>query len=396
MSKTADVVIIGGGVIGTSIAYYLARKNIRAILVEKGSPGSGTTSASSGTVALQTKTLGTKLELARESFALFHQLTEETEMDFEFECGGSLMVALTQEENILMTERANKLERAGVPVEILDSRAARDLQPGLTAHNAGGVFCPSDCSINPLLLVGAYQKAAKKLGSEFLYYTEVTDIEVKNGTVKRIMTKTGRIDTPIVVNAAGVWSKAISKMADTLLPIVPRKGEILVTEATDPLLKGELLSASYLLSKKAPEISVNDWIAEDLPKTTIQVGIAANQTRRGNLLIGSTREFVGFDTRSSLPGIRELVRQIITLMPATAELNIIRTYSGLRPSTPDGLPIVEKSIDVSGLFTAAGHEGDGIALSPITGMLMAGLITGEEAQNPLLPKLSAARFTSLN
>ncbi len=395
MSKTADVVIIGGGVTGTSIAYYLSRKNIRAILVEKGSPGSGTTSASSGTVALQTKTLGTKLELARESFVLFHQLTEEIEMDFEFECCGSLMVALTQEENILMIERANKLESAGVPVEILDSRAARDLQPGLTDHNVGGVFCSSDCSINPLLLVGAYQKAAKKLGSEFLYYTEVTDIEVKKGAVKRIMTTNGQIDTPIVVNAAGVWSKAISKMADTPLPIAPRKGEILVTEATDPLLKGELLSASYLLSKKVPEISVNDWIAEDFPKTTLQVGIAANQTRRGNLLIGSTREFVGFDTRSSLPGIRELVRQMITLLPVTAELNVIRTYSGLRPSTPDGLPIVEKSVDVSGLFTAAGHEGDGIALSPITGMLMADLITGEEA-HPLLSKLSAARFTSLN
>ncbi len=392
MKTTADAVVIGGGVVGSAIAYYLARRGIRPVLVERGAPGAGTSSAAGGAVALLTKTPGTKLEMALRSLSLYDEIVRQFEIDFEFHVNGSIMVAQTEEQLESLTHRAEKLRLSGPTIEILDTSATRDYMPALNENVVGAAISEADASLNPLLLVGAYQHEARKLGAETLLYTEVIAIETQGGRVRDVVTSQGRIATATVVNASGVWAKEIASMVGVELPIVPRKGEIVVTQAAPPVLKGELFSASYLISKETPGVSLADWLAGHVPRGQLQVGIAANQTQRGNILIGSTRQFAGFDTRSTFRGLQALVRQMVELVPHVAEMHLIRAYAGLRPSTPDGLPIIEASPGVSGFFVAAGHEGDGIALSPVTGEMIAGLVAGDEG-HLRLAQLDSARFS---
>lgn len=391
MGETADVVVIGGGVVGTAVTYFLSMENVNVLLLERASLGAGTSSASSGAVALQTKTLGAKLSLAQQSLKLYHEINEIFDIDFEFDNDGSLMVASTEQELGALRKKVEKLQHAGVDVEMIPPKEAREYVPELTEDVVGASYCSEDCSVNPLLLVGAYQRAAVAQGARILTYTQVTDIVTRNGAIEGVATDRGHIATEVVVNATGPSAPILAKMVGVALPIVPRKGEIVVTEATRPLLRGELFSAGYLTSKATPPASLADWMAGDIQDTTLQVGVALNQTRRGNLLMGSTREFAGYDTRSTYRGMRALIQQTSTVLPIIRDLHVIRAYAGLRPSTPDGLPIVERTPDVPGFIVAAGHEGDGIALSPITGKLVAELVVGD-AHRESLAALSSARF----
>jgi sarcosine oxidase subunit beta len=162
------------------------------------------------------------------------------------------------------------------------------------------------------------------------------------------------------------------------LPIVPRRGQILVTEPAPPLWDGLILSADYLLSKKMPTAGANS-------ASKMLSGVVTNQVKRGNCLIGSTRCFAGFDIRNTYEGIQALVRNSVRLIPLLAGLHIIRSYAGLRPATPDGLPIIEGSAELPGFITAAGHEGDAVCLGPMTGKLLAELVTGEIGAQVLAP-----------
>jgi len=143
------------------------------------------------------------------------------------------------------------------------------------------------------------------------------------------------------------------------------------------------------MSKKMPS-SNGEGGEEDLP-----AGVVSYQTKRGNFMVGSTREFVGYDHQVNQQGLRKLMRDTVRLLPITRHLHVIRTYAGLRPAAPDGLPILERSAKIPNFYIAAGHEGDGIALSPITGVKMAQLITGEIDESLLAP-FSSRRFSGKN
>jgi len=144
------------------------------------------------------------------------------------------------------------------------------------------------------------------------------------------------------------------------IPIRPRRGQIVVTEAYAPLLQRGLLSAKYIAAKYNPALA-----------ETGELGLSIEQTKSGGFLLGSTREFVGFDRRTTWSAMRRIAVQTSRILPALRDFRVIRTFAGLRPSSPDGLPILGPVPNVEGLFLAAGHEGDGIALSPITGQIIA-------------------------
>jgi sarcosine oxidase subunit beta len=149
-------------------------------------------------------------------------------------------------------------------------------------------------------------------------------------------------------------------MAGVAIPIRPRRGQLLVTEAYAPLLQCGLLSARYIAAKYNPAFA-----------ETEELGISIEQTKSGGFLLGSTREFVGFDRRITWSALQRIAAQTSRILPALRGFRIIRTFAGLRPSTPDGLPILGPVPNVEGLFMATGHEGDGVALSPITGQVLA-------------------------
>lgn len=390
MAASAEVVVVGAGVVGTAITYFLAREGVRVCLLERGDIASGTSSACGHAVALQTKVPGPKLELARQSLALFHRLAEELETDIEFERCGSTIVAETEAEVSFLQAKVAKLQAAGVPVEFVDSQALRSLHPALSPHLLAASYCPEDVTLNPMSLALGFVRAARRLGAEVRTFTEVVGIELQNpssgtapGRIAAVVTRQGRVLTDTVVNAAGVWSPVLARMVGLELPIAPRKGELFVTEPVPPLWRGLLVSARYLLSKALPAKGENNG--------GMKAGVVAGRTRRGNLLVGSTREFVGYDRRSTYRAIQELVRQVTALVPALERVHVLRFYAGLRPTTPDGLPLLGRSPGCPGFIIAAGHEGDGIALAPVTGRYIADLITGQIDDEALAP-FALSRF----
>lgn len=381
----AEAVVIGGGVIGTSIAYQLAKRGIETALFEKSGLGSGTSSSCVMGIHLQTKTPGAKLAFAQQSLAIYRILEDELVCDLEFVNEGAMIVAETPEEAQYIEKKVADLRACGLEVYYLNGEEARQRQPALDRHIVGSSYCPDDSSVDPLRLVPALGAAAERLGARVYTYCPVIGLEVHGDQPVEVSTVEGAIEADVVVNAAGLWAPKIAGMVGLDLPIIPRQGQMFVTEPAPRFVKGTVLAAKYLMSKKMPPED------EANKQSTLSAGVVASQTRRGNLLVGSTRQFAGFDRRVGYEALRRLMHDTVQLLPTSRHLHVIRTYAGLRPATPDGLPILERSSNFSSFYTAAGHEGDGIALSPITGVRMAQLITGEIEESVLAP-FASSRF----
>ena len=380
LSKKAEVVIIGGGVIGSSIAYHLSKRKIEVVLVEKGDLASGASSACDGLIFLQSKKPGVHLQLALESKKRFDHLGGELDFDIEYKNHGGMVVIENEQELKAMKLFVEKQQKIGLDVSLLDTDQARKMETSLSEKIHGSTFSPLDGQVNPLLLTFAFISAAKKLGTEVLTHIEITGIELKSGKVRSIKTTKGEIETDTIVNATGAYAAKIGKLVDLDIPIKPRRGQILVTEAAPQILRRGLLSAGYIAAKFDPSLAESQG-----------VGISMDQTSSGNLLLGSTREFVGFDKHTTFEGINNILKNTSRIIPQLKNMHIIRSFAGLRPYTPDGLPILGKVQGIEGFIMAAGHEGDGMALSPITGELIAELIdTGETSIS--LDHFRAERF----
>jgi sarcosine oxidase subunit beta len=367
--ESADVVVMGGGVIGASIAYHLARRGIKAVVLEKGDPVAGSSGACDGLVFMQSKKPGIHLKLALESRKRFETLAHELDYPIEFETPGGMVVIDTDDEMAAMEKFVYEQKAVGLAVDLLDGKEARKLEPALSAHIAGATFSCLDAQVNPIALTVGFLKAAQRLGSVYIARCGAEGIEVSQGRVTGVRTARGTIHAPIAVCACGVGSPEIGETMGLAIPIKPRRGQLLVTERMPRLIGHCMISARYIAAKFDPELARLGG-----------EGLSLEQTQSGNILIGSTREFAGFDRRNTIDGISGIARYALTILPGLKDVHIIRTFAGLRPYTPDGLPVLGTAPEPVGLILAAGHEGDGIALSPITGQLIAELIdTGTTA-----------------
>lgn len=380
LPSRADVVIIGGGVIGSSIAYHLSKRKMEVLVLEKKGLVSGTSSACDGLVYLQSKKPGSHLKLAMESRKRFDSLQEELGTDIEFRSLGGMVIVESQEELEAMRLFVKEQRETGLDVTLLGTREARELEPSLSKGVLGCTYSPLDGQVNPIALGLAFLQAAKARGVKLCPFTRVTGISRKNHHLAGVQTDRGNVETRVVVNAAGVHATEIGRMIDVEIPIRPRRGQILVTEAVPPLLTRGVLSAKYLAAKYNPSLA-----------GTGELGISIEQTKNGGFLLGSTREFVGFDRRTTWSAMKDIALRTSSIIPALRDLRVIRTFAGLRPSTPDGLPILGPVHNVEGFFMATGHEGDGIALSPITGQILAEWIV-EGLPNMEVSDFSLERF----
>jgi sarcosine oxidase subunit beta len=358
-SKT-DVVVIGGGVIGSSVAYHLSKQKMSVLLLEQNGLVSGTSGACDGLIYLQSKKPGPHLKLAMESRKRFDSLQDELGQDIEFRSHGGMIVAETQEELQAMRLFVEEQKETGLDVALLDAKQARELEPSLSEGILGCSYSPLDGQVNPIALALAFLRKAKENGAKIFPHTGVNGFGLESDRMVCVRTTEGTVKTKRVVNAAGVHAPEIGRMVGVEIPIRPRRGQIVVTEAYAPLLQRGLLSAKYIAAKYNPALA-----------ETGDLGISIEQTKSGGFLLGSTREFVGFDRRTTWSAMQRIAVQTSRILPALRDFRVIRTFAGLRPSTPDGLPILGPVPNVEGLFLAAGHEGDGIALSPITGQIIA-------------------------
>ncbi len=367
--NSPHIVIIGGGVIGTSIAYHLAKQEARVTLIEKKDLASGSSGACDGLVFMQSKKPGIHLSLAMESLKRFEVLQTELPMDIEFKKNGGLVIIETDAEYRAMEKFAKEQQAYGLDVRLLDRFQALEKERFLSSHIMGATFSPLDAQVNPINLTLGFALAARKNHAKIINHAKVLDVLTKNNRVTGVATTKGKFNADIVVNAAGSMAGLVSDMVDISMPVQPRRGQIVVTHAKEPVLTHSLISAKYIAVKYDPDSAVNSG-----------QGISMEQTDNGNLLLGSTREFVGFNKENTMSGILKIIRQTAVVLPVLENFQVIRAFAGLRPYTPDGLPILGPVKPLNNFFMAAGHEGDGIALSPVTGHLMARMLLGRKTR----------------
>ncbi len=370
--KSADVIIIGGGIIGTAIAYFLSCRKVKVTLLEKADLTSGSSGACDGALFMQTKKPGVHLKLALESIAMLNELQYQLPVSPGYEKSGGLIVIETDKEMDLMERHVKAQRQSGFDVSILNQQELRELSPNLSNHLIGASYSPVDGKINPIDLTLGFALGAKRNGAQILTGKEVTDIEVKNGHVRSVTTTTDKIHTRIIVNATGIYAPMIGKMIGVEIPIQPRRGQLMVTEERPEILKPCLATANYITAKFSSKKS-----------KMVSGGVTIDQTHNGNLLLGSTREFVGYDNSTTIEALKTIAARACDVLPCLTKLQLIRAFAGLRPFTQDGLPILGKIKAVKGMIMAAGHEGDGIALSAITGKLISQLIIEDNTEIPI-------------
>jgi D-hydroxyproline dehydrogenase subunit beta len=364
MTPKADVVVIGAGIIGAACAYYLSSAGVDVHLVEGRFPASGTSRACDSLILAFDKSAGAELELSQASAALWTGLAHTLDMDFEYERHGSLWLFESVENMNAALGKARSFQAAGVQLQILDARDVHSLEPGLAPDVAGGYFFPDDAQVDARRATLALLSAARQRGLTLHANAPVTAVErASNGRIVRLVTRAGEIMTDTVVCAAGVWSNEVSRLVGLELPIRPRKGHILVTAKIPRLVRHPLLEAGYTSTVQSA--------SQDL-----QVALVAEMTAGGTLLLGSSREFAGLDRAVSLQVMQAIAARAVRFLPALAQVGVIRSYAGLRPWSPDHLPLVGPVGAAPGFYLATGHEGAGIGLAPITGRLVADCITG--------------------
>lgn len=382
MSRGADVIVVGGGVIGSATAYYLAKEGLDVCLVDRGDVGSGTSSACDGNVLATDKEPGFDSQMTLKSQLLFRDLQDELGYDFEYRQRGSTLAIEDEEQEMVGRDWVSRQVAAGLPMRYVEREEVHDLEPMIADDIIGLVECASDLSLNPMALVFAFVRAAERLGARIVRFREVKGIlrDVK-GAVRGVDTADGPLAAKTAVLAAGVWSPFIAKTVGLDLPVIPRKGAILVSERTFEVGRRKVMEFGYLMTK------FGGGCARRVEPEMDRYGIALvfEPTPHGNFLIGSSREFVGFDRTCTSEVLALMARRAIRFFPIIKDIKVIRSYAGLRPYTPDHLPIVSPVDGVPGLYVATGHEGDGIGLSPITGKVISEMITGKPTSIPVEP-----------
>jgi D-hydroxyproline dehydrogenase subunit beta len=363
MQRSADVVVVGAGAVGAACAYFAARAGLRVVVVDRGPVAGGTTSAGEGNLLISDKAPGPEMDLMRHSLALWRSLGLDDEVELDQK--GGLVVAATGAglEGLRATAAAHR--GAGVEAVDVEPDALASYEPHLAPGLAGGAFYPGDAQVQPMLAAAHLLRASASFhpGASFQPGAAVTAIERDAaGRVAGVRSARGRIATPAVVNAAGTWASDVAGLAGVALPIMPRRGFILVTEPLPPLVRHKVYAAEYMAT-----------VASD--DGDLQTSAVVEGTRGGTVLIGSSRERVGFDATMSLLVLRRLAAQAIALFPFLARVQAIRAYRGFRPYSADHLPVIGPDPRVPGLFHACGHEGAGIGLAPATGDLVAAFLT---------------------
>jgi glycine oxidase len=348
--KTWDVIVAGGGIIGLSLARELRKRDARVLVVERGEPGHEASSAAAGMlVDAEEETLPALRELARASARMYpefaHILLDESGIDVDLRDQGTMVFARSGE------------SYAGPDAERLSASDVARLEPAL-AEVGLPAFYLKERSVDPRALVRAALQAAKHRGVDFVTGTTVTELLLSDARVAGVRTERSSYGAPVVVNCAGAWA---GQILSHHFPTRPVKGQMLAVVG-GPKLRHVVRSPDVYLVRRTD----------------------------GRILIGSTVEEAGYDKRTDVDTIHRLYQAAIRLVPALAEARILEDWAGLRPGTPDNLPILGAT-STPGYFVAAGHFRDGILLTPVTAYLIAQVIAGARPDYDI-SAFSPARF----
>jgi sarcosine oxidase subunit beta len=386
--RNPDVIVIGAGVIGTSVAYYLTERNYKVLLIDKGDAATGTSSHCDAAAMLTDKQPGADAALGFSSIGHFVELSTKLSMDFEFAQSGSLYVCENEFEYSVATDYVNSLRAEGYSVHMADKKELAEREPYLAKDLTGGFWSDVCSQMNPYRLCFALINEAKKNGLETALYSPVLSMK-KEGDEYVVSTPSNDYRSKIVVNCAGIWAPHIGHMLGLSIPIFPRKGVILLTEKTFPLCRQKVQEYGYMVTKFHPGTDRHlDPLIEDN-----NVSFTIEPTNDDNFLVGSSRNFVGYDISVEPEIAQGIAKRALRFFPVLKDINCIRAYAGLRPFVPDHLPIISPVDNLPGYYIAAGHEGDGISMAPITGILISQMINNEKPDLALEP-FRFSRFAS--
>jgi glycine oxidase len=372
MQPTVDVAIVGGGVIGCAIAYYLSKSGVDVAVFDRGEIGAEASSAAAGLLAPLGPLSGPGpfADLLLSSFALFPTLVPELEeasgIHLEYEQTGSLRIVRNKKHISNLLKRMNAWQPLGLKMHWLTGDEARLLEPLLSPDVCAAIYAPEESQINASQVVKSFSLAAINQGATLYSHSIITGIQRHKAKVTGVFTSQGeRIACNHLVIANGAWAADCSEWLRVTIPIIPQRGQALTLhQPSTPLSHIIFGEAAYLTPKS---------------KQTI--------------IVGATKEEAGFDKNPTPGGLSWLLNTAIRLSPALESCTLDRLRAGLRPRTPDNQPILGPTPDWENVKLAVGHGSVGIMLSAITGQMIAELIiTGQTPQ--ILQPFSLTRFLS--
>jgi glycine oxidase len=356
MKDHHDIVIVGGGVIGLTVARALALRGVRDVcLVERGNLGTEASWAAAGMLLPQVEADAADdfFNLACQSRDLYSAfaaaLHEETGIDVELDTTGTLYLALTDHDHEEIQKRYEWQTQAGLSVELLSAAEARECEPCISESTRGALRFPKDIQVENRRLLSALANSVNKLGVTIATQTTVDSLIIEGNRVHGVQTSGGVINTSTAVIAAGTWSSFIKTSPQSPM-IEPVRGQMVCLEARPQLTRHVIYSPrGYIVPRQD-----------------------------GRLLAGSTSEHAGFAKCVTAGGIAAILRNALEISPAISDLPVVDTWAGLRPHAAGGLPVLGPYGEIDGLFYATGHYRNGILLAPLTGELISEAIISSQ------------------
>ena len=365
----ADLLVVGGGVIGLSAARESAGRGLRVLVLEKAAPGRGSTWAAAGMLSPlgEARESGPSLDFGLESLRMYRSwvdtLEAESGVTFEYRECGKLRLALSRSESVSLKEKLSWAEERGLHVEWIGLDRLREEEPTLSHSVRSGLLIHDDFRLDNRQLVGALLEGCRQAGVQVQTGKAVHAVRVADNRVQGVTLSDGeRINGDAVLVAAGAWSASLGGVPGELR-VRPVRGQMLAIVPSTPVSTRVLESEDVYL----------------VPRDD------------GRLLVGATVEDVGFAEANTADGTRRLLDSAIELVPALGSAPIVEMWSGLRPRTEDGDPIIGPDPETEGLYYATGHFRKGILLAPLTARIVGALVSGEEPP-PLPSAFASGRF----
>jgi glycine/D-amino acid oxidase-like deaminating enzyme len=347
-----DAIVVGAGIVGAAVADALSRDGARVTVLDAGGAGLGATAAGMGHLVAMDDTPA-QLDLTTYSLDLWRTLSTELPPSSEYDPAGTLWVAEDESQLDGAEAKVRAYAARGMPLERLDGKSVAALERNLRPGLAGGLLAPRDAILYPPGAARALLDRAIARGARLRQHTEVTSIGPRRVTIAG-----EALHAEVVVNAAGLGAARLTPG----LPIVPRKGHLVITDRAPGFCRHQIVEMGYL--KSAHQMTTESAAFNIQPRAT------------GQVLIGSSRELVGWDASLNRRLVNTMLGRAVRFMPAVAKLVGVRIWTGFRPATPDKLPLIGRWDGTPGLWIAAGHEGLGITTSLGTAGLLADLIAG--------------------
>lgn len=352
MSGSPDVVVIGAGVVGAMCAMRLAESGLSVTVVEEGFGGGGSTGAAMGHIVVMDESVAQR-DLAAHSRARWGEILPTLPVDPSYDQCGTMWLAANDEELAIAGARAAEYTAAGVGAEVIDAHSLAALEPALRPGLAGALLVPGDGVCYPPAAARGLLMRAQAAGATFLQGTAAS---ITTGRV--VMADGSKLHAGAIVIAAGIGSNRLIPA----LPIVPRKGHLIITNRRPGMVRHQLVELGYLAS------------AHGMGAASVAFNVQPRPG--GQLLIGSSRELVGFDASINRELCGRMLARAIGMLPDLAAAAVWRTWTGFRPATPDSLPLIGRWWPTEGVWIAAGHEGLGITMAPGTADLITASIMG--------------------